>query len=70
MALSHCMKCGNYKFELADSHLKQHGSKVVFVQCSTCGCVVGALELRAAEKWLEEQEKQITPVHEQAKFEL
>jgi hypothetical protein len=44
MAMSTCVKCGGSFFELAEA--EPHGSeiKVYFVQCSSCGGVVGIMD--------------------------
>lgn len=47
MALSVCPKCSKPEFELAESHNLQGGgysTKVWFVQCASCGAVVGVID--------------------------
>jgi len=70
MAQSHCIKCGSYKFEIADSHLKHKETKLVFVQCSSCGGVVGVFEMRDAEKFLENQAEDRFATPDMPEFEL
>lgn len=43
MALSTCMKCGNHRFEIKEVELSGSRYKNYFVQCSSCGGVVGVL---------------------------
>lgn len=46
MALnSKCPKCDGWKFEVATESLKDSNYKLNFVRCSTCGCVVGVMDL-------------------------
>jgi predicted nucleic-acid-binding Zn-ribbon protein len=44
MALSTCVKCGGSSFEI--SHVSPTGSnfKLMFIQCSSCGGVVGVMD--------------------------
>ena len=44
MASSSCPKCGNHTFEM--QVVEPHGSnyKLNFVQCASCGAVVGVLD--------------------------
>ena len=44
MAVSTCIKCEGTEFEVAESQPKNSRFKLLFVQCSSCGGVVGALE--------------------------
>ncbi len=44
MAQSTCVKCGNHRFETAETEPKGSAFKLVFVQCSSCGGVVGVTE--------------------------
>ena len=41
MATSSCIKCGSYSFELKEATPKGSGFKMYFIQCSSCGGVVG-----------------------------
>ena len=43
MALSSCTKCNSHSFELIENSPLNSDFKVWFVQCSSCGCVVGVL---------------------------
>lgn len=44
MALSTCPKCGNHSFEMVENSPSNSRFKVLFIQCSACGCVVGTKE--------------------------
>lgn len=44
MATSTCIKCGNHTFEMKDAEPKDTAYKLLFVQCSACGGVVGVME--------------------------
>jgi len=44
MAVSKCMKCGGAAFEIVDGELQGSKSKLKFVQCASCGGVVGVTE--------------------------
>lgn len=47
MALSVCPKCNKTEFELAESPTLRGGgysTKVWFVQCASCGAVVGVID--------------------------
>jgi hypothetical protein len=44
MALSTCVKCGNTLFEVVEKEPAQSNFKLMFVQCNSCGGVVGVVE--------------------------
>ncbi len=44
MASSACPKCGNHTFELAENQPHHAHFKLWFVQCRTCGTVVGTMD--------------------------
>lgn len=54
MAESKCPKCESTKFELISAKPANASFPVSFVQCVGCGCVVGALDGRAAAAVVEE----------------
>lgn len=70
MKHSICVKCGGDRFEVRDSQLKQKGSRVVFVQCSDCGGVVGAFELRKGGKLTMKDLENSVAVTESSNIEL
>jgi len=44
MALSTCIKCGGTSFEVVEKEPRHSAFKLMFVQCSSCGGVVGVIE--------------------------
>ncbi|MDH8700852.1 putative Zn finger protein [Dysgonomonadaceae bacterium PH5-43] len=44
MAKSSCPKCGNHSFEVVFNSPKGSNFQLWFVQCDSCGCVVGTHE--------------------------
>ncbi len=44
MASSCCPKCGNTSFEVAENTPKKANYRIWFIQCTSCGAVVGAME--------------------------
>jgi hypothetical protein len=44
MAKSKCSKCEGETFELAEALPVNSKTKVVFIQCATCGTVAGAVD--------------------------
>lgn len=44
MAMSTCVKCGSTRFEIKLAEPHNSNFKVNFVQCSSCGGVVGVME--------------------------
>jgi hypothetical protein len=46
MAASTCVKCGGHSFELMENEPSGAKFKFYFVQCSSCGGVVGVLSVR------------------------
>ena len=44
MASSTCIKCGNHIFELVEREPINAAFRLNFVQCSSCGGVVGVLD--------------------------
>lgn len=43
MAASKCSKCGAISFEVVEATPKNSTYKLMFVQCSICGAVVGSM---------------------------
>lgn len=43
MAMSKCVKCDSFTFELKEAEPRNSTKVVYFVQCSMCGGVVGVL---------------------------
>lgn len=44
MAQSRCPKCNNSTFEIVEQEPKNSSYKLMFVQCSSCGSVIGVLD--------------------------
>jgi len=44
MAASTCPKCGNSFFETVEKEPRNSNFKLLFVQCSSCGAVVGVMD--------------------------
>lgn len=44
MAFSKCVKCENTYFEIVEKEPINSNYKLLFVQCSSCGAVVGAMD--------------------------
>jgi uncharacterized Zn finger protein len=45
MAQSSCPKCGRTSFEVAETMPLNVDYKLLFVQCASCGAVIGAVDL-------------------------
>ncbi len=44
MALSTCPKCGGHSFEMVENTPSRSSYKIMFIQCASCGAVVGTQE--------------------------
>jgi len=44
MALSTCIKCGGTLFETKEATPRNSNFKLTFIQCSSCGGVVGVMD--------------------------
>lgn len=44
MAVSSCPKCPGKTFEMVEARIRDSRFVHHFIQCSSCGCVVGAME--------------------------
>lgn len=44
MASSRCIKCDNGTFEIVENTPRRSAFRLMFVQCSSCGAVVGVLD--------------------------
>ena len=45
MTQSICIRCGGIDFELRESELKVAATRLAFVQCASCGGVIGVVEI-------------------------
>ena len=60
MAYSTCAKCGNNHFEIKENSPVGSRYKLMFVQCASCGSVVGVMEYYNIGTKLEELEKKVS----------
>ncbi|CNI33525.1 Uncharacterised protein [Yersinia frederiksenii] len=44
MALSRCPKCESTRFEMVEKEVANARFKIMFIQCSSCGTVVGTTD--------------------------
>ena len=44
MAISTCVKCANTQFEIKEAEPRGSSFKLMFVQCTSCGGVVGVTD--------------------------
>lgn len=44
MAISTCPKCNNHSFEMVEHTPRGSRFKIMFVQCTMCGAVVGTVD--------------------------
>lgn len=44
MASPTCIKCGNSTFEVKENAPKNSNFKIMFIQCTSCGGVVGVMD--------------------------
>lgn len=44
MAASTCQKCGKTSFEMAPANIAKSTHQLFFIQCASCGAVVGIQE--------------------------
>ncbi len=44
MALSRCPKCESTRFEMVEKEVANARFKMMFIQCSSCGTVVGVTD--------------------------
>ena len=44
MAMSTCIKCGGHAFEMVEHTPRKSSFKYNFIQCASCGGVVGVVE--------------------------
>lgn len=44
MATSKCPCCGRTQFEMKEAEIKYSRFKLMFIQCASCGAVVGTMD--------------------------
>lgn len=59
MAWSTCPKCDNHSFELVEDTPIGSAFKLMFVQCTSCGAVVGVMDYYNIGQRMNELEKKI-----------
>ena len=59
MAISTCVKCGGHSFEVKEKSPVGSGYKLIFIQCSSCGGVVGVTEFYNTGALLEKLAKKL-----------
>lgn len=62
MAESTCPRCGDHTFEMVEGAPLASQLKVMFMQCATCGAVVGVLDLMNLGSMLLEQGRLISRI--------
>lgn len=63
--LSTCVKCGGHLFQLVEQEPSGSAHKLQFVQCSSCGVPVGAMEYYNSGAKLEKLERKIANLESQ-----
>lgn len=67
MAYSTCPKCSSTYFEVRESEPRNSTYKLVFVQCSSCGAVVGTMPYYDAGILAKQNQNQLTEIEQQIK---
>lgn len=62
MAYSKCPNCDNRSFEVTENSPSKSQFKLMFVQCSKCGCVVGTMDYFNIGARISELEKKINDI--------
>ena len=62
MAPLTCPKCENHKFEVNSKKLSNYPFKLLFVQCSNCGTVVGVKDEKNIGEMLQQQNDAIKKI--------
>lgn len=62
MAQSKCPKCGNSQFEGVEKRIVGLRYSVTFIQCMSCGCVVGVLNSKVLSEHITETAKALAQV--------
>ena len=65
MALSTCPKCTSTSFEVKEAEPRGSAYKIVFVQCSACGAVVGSMPYYDAGVVAKDNQKDLTTLKQQ-----
>ncbi len=59
MAYSKCVACGSTSFEAKEHSPSGSNFKLIFIQCSSCGGVIGALDYYNIGSRIDDLEKKI-----------
>jgi hypothetical protein len=63
MAESTCIKCGNHEFESVVASPRDSPFKLTFVQCASCGGVIGAMDLYNIGEEIQQLKEQLISVY-------
>ena len=63
MAQSKCPKCDATSFEIMENSPKNSNFKIIFIQCSNCGCVVGTMDYFNLGAKINELEQKVTALN-------
>ncbi len=70
MKQSICIRCGGMDFELRASDLKLSGTRLAFVQCASCGGVIGVVEVARNDQIPQPPEEEKRPANDAYQVEL
>ena len=59
MAISTCVKCGGQSFEMMVQKPEESEYKLIFVQCSNCGGVIGVMDFMNIGSQLDEIKRKL-----------
>jgi translation initiation factor 2 beta subunit (eIF-2beta)/eIF-5 len=59
MAQSSCPKCDSHSFEMVEGNPEHSNFRLMYIQCSSCGAVVGVMDYYNIGSKLEELKKKI-----------
>jgi hypothetical protein len=65
MAVSKCVACGGTFFELQETRVNRSAFRLNFIQCSSCGGVIGVQEFHNIGALIEDQNKVIAAIAKQ-----
>lgn len=65
MAYSTCPKCTSTSFEVKEAEPRHSSYKMIFVQCSSCGAVVGSMPYFDAGVLAKDNQTELTKIKQQ-----
>jgi len=65
MSFSKCSKCDSSFFEVKEAEPSNSAYKIIFVQCSSCGAVVGTMPFYDAGVISKDNQEQISAIKQQ-----